>query len=83
MAQQSSLSGLTAFFALNPSRANQREAGLDPRKQAARKQPRARPTSSTRARPTSGGEDDEEVPRVPDSKVRQSCRARQYSGHDA
>jgi hypothetical protein len=29
------------------------------------------------------GAADEEVPRVPDSKARQKCLARQYSGDDA
>ena len=33
--------------------------------------------------PTSYRADDEEVPLVPDSKARQECLARQYSGDDA
>jgi hypothetical protein len=41
------------------------------------------PPRCSRARPTSYRDDDEEVPRVPDSKARQKCLARQYSGHDA
>jgi hypothetical protein len=42
-----------------------------------------KPAPCSRARPTSYGADDEELPRVPDSKARQKSLARQYSGHDA
>ena len=37
----------------------------------------------SRADAISCGTDDEQAPGVPDSKALQSCRARQYSGHDA